>query len=319
MDIDDLLGKKLIVVTGKGGVGKTAVSLSLSYLNARHKRRPLYVTLKKVDRGSYFFGLDGGLDSVERPIDKGINAVYIDPNAALSEYIRENFVRLYPVYSAILKSRTLQTFFEAAPGLKELITIGKVWHLGTRGGRHKAPAQGYDQVIFDAPSTGHAIPVLDLPTKVLQMVRGGAFRSHIEWVEGFLKDPEKTAVVVVSAPEEMVVGETLELIDAVRSIGISVLFTAVNKVYENPFTKSEEETILGLFGSDEFPNAERILNIAKKHIERANTSDRHIKKLSAGLKDGVLVVPKIFKKDLTPADLKHMASSLEAQTGGGNR
>jgi anion-transporting ArsA/GET3 family ATPase len=319
MDIDDLLGKKLIVVTGKGGVGKTAVSLALSYLNAAHKRNPLYVTLKKVERGSYFFGFDGGVDRIERPVDKGIYAVYIDPNAALSEYIRENFVRLYPVYSAILKSKTLQTFFEAAPGLKELITMGKVWHLGARGGRGRGSGPAYDQVIFDAPSTGHAIPVLDLPSKVLQMVRGGAFRSHIEWVEGFLKDPEKTAVVVVSAPEEMVVGETLELVEAVRSIGISVLFTAVNKVYENPFTKGEEEIVLGLGGQDKPRTAGRIWEIAGNHIEKANRSDRHIKKLRAGLKDGVLPLPKIFKKDLTPADLKYIASRLEEQAGGGNR
>ncbi len=88
MDLGDLLGKKLIIVTGKGGVGKTAVSLALSYLNAKHKRKPLYVTLREVRRGSYFFGFEGGADSVERPLDKGINSVYIDPNAALREYIR---------------------------------------------------------------------------------------------------------------------------------------------------------------------------------------------------------------------------------------
>lgn len=317
MDLDDLLGKKLIVVTGKGGVGKTAVSLALSYLNAGHKRKPLYVTLKQVRRGSDFFGFDNGVDSVERALDKGINAVYIDPSAALSEYIRENFVRLYPVYAAILKSKTLQTFFEAAPGLKELITIGKVWHLGTRGERRRSAGQAYDQVIFDAPSTGHAIPVLNLPSKVLQMARGGAFRSHIEWVEGFLKDPGETAVVVVSAPEEMVVGETLDLIDAVKSIGISVLFTVVNKAYENPFTKNELETIRDLSVSIKTPAAETLLRIAKSHIERANASDKYIKKLRGGLKDGIIVVPKIFKKDLTPADLKYIASRCEAQLGGG--
>ncbi|MCI0480954.1 MAG: hypothetical protein L0213_05135 [Candidatus Dadabacteria bacterium] len=317
MDLDDLLGKKLIIVTGKGGVGKTAVSLAISYLNAERNRKPLYVTLKEVRRGSYFFGFESGVDSVERPLDKGINSVYIDPNAALREYISENFVRLYPVYAAILKSKTLQTFFESAPGLKELITIGKVWHLGTRGERRRGAGQAYDQVIFDAPSTGHAIPVLNLPSKVLRMARGGAFRSHIGWVEGFLKDPEETAVVVVSAPEEMVVGETLDLIDAVKSIGISVLFTVVNKVYENPFTENETETIRDLSRSIKTPAAEKLLRIAKSHIERADTSDKYIGKLRGGLKDGVLVVPRIFKKDLTPADLKYIASRCGAQLGGG--
>ncbi|HKQ31863.1 MAG TPA: ArsA-related P-loop ATPase [Thermodesulfobacteriota bacterium] len=313
MDIDDLLRKKLIVVTGKGGVGKTAVSLALSYLNSGRGRSPLYVTLKEVKRGSFFFGCESGIDGKERPLDGGVNAVYIDPTAALTEYIRENFVRLYPVYATILKSKTLQTFFEAAPGLKELITIGKVWHLGKRGGGRAKP---YDQVIFDAPSTGHAIPVLDLPSKVLQMVRGGAFRSHIEWVEGFLKNPEETAVVVVSGPEEMVVGETLELIEAVRAIGISVLFTVVNKVYETPFTKDEEEALSRIVAPEIPPDARRVLGIAKEHMEMAKTSERYLTRLRGVLKDSVLAVPRIFKKDLVPVDLKYMASRIGSQLGG---
>jgi len=316
MDIDDLLRKKLIVVTGKGGVGKTAVSLALSYLNSGRGRSPLYVTLKEVKRGSFFFGYESGIDCKERPLDGGVNAVYIDPNAALTEYIHENFVRLYPVYATILKSKTLRTFFEAAPGLKELITIGKVWHLGKKGGMRRGRAKQYDQVIFDAPSTGHAVPVLDLPSKVLQMVRGGAFRSHIEWVEGFLKNPDETAVVVVSAPEDMVVGETMELIEAVRAIGISVLFTAVNKVFESPFTKDEEEYVRRLPVSGMPLAAERVLGIAKEHTERAKTSERYLTKLRDGLKDGVLTLPKIFKKDLEPADLKYIASRIASQLGG---
>lgn len=318
MNIDDLLGKKLIVVTGKGGVGKTAVSLALSYLNAGHGRSPLYVTLKEVKPGSYFFGYEGGINGTERPLDDGVNAVYIDPNAALTEYIRENFVRLYPVYATILKSKTLQTFFEAAPGLKELITIGKVWHLGKKGGMRRGTAGQYDQVIFDAPSTGHAIPVLDLPAKVLQMVRGGAFRSHIEWVEGFLKNPKETAVVVVSAPEEMVIAETLELIEAVRSIGISVLFTAVNRVYESPFTEDEEEAVNKLAAGDIPAAAGRVIDIAKEHIERAGTSERYLTMLRGGLKDGVLAVPRILKKDLGSGDLKYIASRIGSQLGVGN-
>jgi anion-transporting ArsA/GET3 family ATPase len=316
MVIDDLLSKKLVVVTGKGGVGKTAVSLALSCLNAKRGRSPLYVTLNEVKRGSYFFGFDAGVDSSERILETGIKAVYIDPNLALREYIRERFVNLYPVYAAILKSKTLQTFFEAAPGLKELITIGKIWHLGTKGGEGRNSGPECDQVVFDAPSTGHAIPVLDLPSKVLQMVRGVAFKSHIEWVGGFLKDPEKTAVVVVSAPEEMVVGETLELIDAVQSIGIAVLFAVVNKVYENPFTKHEEEIILKYNDKYATPGAHRVMGLAKDHIERAKISAKYIEKLREGLNDRVLVVPKIFRKDLAPGDLITIASGFERQLAG---
>lgn len=311
MELKELCGKKLIVVTGKGGVGKTAVSLALSHLNARHGRRAVFVTLREVEKGSYFFGYDAGIGDGEKELDDNITAVAVDPNTALKEYIRENFVKLYPVYAAVLRSKTLQTFFEAAPGLKELITIGKVWHLG-----RKDVGRTYDQVIFDAPSTGHAIPILNLPSKVLEMVRGGAFREHIKWVEGFLKDPAQTAVVVVAAPEEMVVRETLELIESVKSIGIDVLFTVVNNVYERTFDRKEEKLLHDIAGRDLTPDTKPVVDLAREHIERAGISAKYLRRLRSQLGDRVLTVPRVFKKDLSPEDLKAISRGIENQLNG---
>ena len=296
MELNELLEKKLIVVTGKGGVGKTTVSLALSHLNAARGRRPVFTALKEIDKESYFFGYETGINEKEQLLDDNITAVSIEPNTALKEYIHENFVTLYPLYAAILKSKTLQTFFEAAPGLKELITIGKVWHLGNRGGNRE-----FDQVIFDAPSTGHAIPILNLPSKVLGMVRGGALREHVEWVEGFLKDPEKTAVVVVAAPEEMVVRETIELIESVEAMGINVLFTVVNNVYESVFDKKDENIINGI-DIKEMAEIETVIETAKDRIERTRISRKYLRKLRSVTGDRVLSVNRIFKnKKLDPA------------------
>jgi anion-transporting ArsA/GET3 family ATPase len=307
MELSELFDKKLIVVTGKGGVGKTAVSLALSYLNSAHGRRPVYTTLEQIERDSYFFGYETGVNEKEQLLDDNISAVSIEPNTALREYIHEHFVTLYPVYAAILKSKTLQTFFEAAPGLKELITIGKVWHLGNRGGKRE-----YDQVIFDAPSTGHAIPILNLPSKVLGMVRGGALREHIEWVEGFLKDPEKTAVVVVAAPEDMVVKETIELIESVESMGINVLLTVVNNVYESEFSKSEEKVIRETSIPEE-PGVRAVIETAMDQIERSVTSKKYMKKLRTVSGGRSVSVRRIFKNNLAQADLKNISEEIEEQ------
>src|SRR5690606_11007258 len=95
MTITDILGEQLIVITGKGGVGKTTVSLALAFLNARLGRRPVYVTLKEVRPGYPFFGFTGGVGSGETELAPGIRAHYIDPSAALDEYVKERFVRLY--------------------------------------------------------------------------------------------------------------------------------------------------------------------------------------------------------------------------------
>ncbi|HML94170.1 MAG TPA: ArsA-related P-loop ATPase [Thermodesulfobacteriota bacterium] len=304
MTITDILGKKLIVITGKGGVGKTTVSLALAFLNARLGRRPVYVTLKEVRPGYPFFGFTGGVGSGETELAPGIRAHYIDPSAALDEYVKERFVRLYPLYAAILKSKAISGFFDAAPGLKELITIGKVWHLGNRPG-------GYDQVIFDAPSTGHAVPILDLPSRVLDMVRGGAFRSHIEWVEGFLKDPGKTAVLAVSAPEDMAVGETLELAGSVREAGINVLGAVLNYAVESPFTLAEEEAVLeAAEGSSRELEA---IRLARLTISRARATAKYGKVLGRSLSGAVLTAPRILKKELSLEDLSELSREIENQ------
>lgn len=313
MNLDELFKKKLIVVTGKGGVGKTAVSLALSYLNSQFDRDSIYVTLNEVKEDSYFFGFNKGINSRENALDNNLWSVSIDPNTALKEYIRENFVNLYPVYATILKSKTLQNFFEAAPGLIELITIGKVWHLGNRDLRGRKSQKVYDQVIFDAPSTGHAIPILDLPSRVLDMVRGGAFKSHIEWVESFLKDPDQAAVVVVAAPEEMVVRETIELIDSVKSIGINVIFTVVNNVYEKMFDKREENIMKEILAENKDPEINPVLELASSQAARTRMSEKYIRKLRSELKEPVLTVQKRYKKDLAVQDLKSISSELQNQ------
>jgi len=303
MTITDILGKKLIVITGKGGVGKTTVSLALAFLNARLGRRPVYVTLKEVRPGYPFFGFTGGVGSGETELAPGIRAHYIDPTAALDEYVKERFVRLYPLYAAVLKSKAVSGFFEAAPGLKELITIGKVWHLGNRPG-------GYDQVIFDAPSTGHAVPILDLPGRVLDMVRGGAFRSHIEWVEGFLKDPGKTAVLAVSAPEDMAVGETLQLVSSVREAGINVLGAVLNYTVKSPFTPAEEKAVLAAEDAGRGGDAVRL---ARLTISRARATTKYGKILRRSLPGAVLGAPRVFKKDLSLEDLRSLSVEIENQ------
>lgn len=307
MELNELFEKKLVVVTGKGGVGKTVVSLALSYLNAAHGRRPVFTTLGRVDEKSYFFGYESGVNEKEQLLDDNIAAVSIEPNTALREYIHENFVALYPLYATILKSKTLQTFFEAAPGLKELITIGKVWHLGNRGGKRE-----YDQVIFDAPSTGHAIPILDLPSKVLRMVRGGALREHIEWVEGFLKDPEKTVVVVVAAPEDMVVRETIELVESIEAMGIKVLFTVVNNVYGNEFNRSDEK-IIRETDIQERPDISAVIETARDQIKMSAISKKYLRKVRSVTDDRVVSVRKIFKNNLTRTDLRNISMEIKEQ------
>ncbi|HSE83602.1 MAG TPA: ArsA family ATPase [Thermodesulfobacteriota bacterium] len=316
MTLGELFQKRLIIVTGKGGVGKTTVALALAFLNAEHGRRSILAIIGQVQKGSPFFGSKKKIDFSEKRLDKGVYAIGIDPNKALREYIRLNFVAAFPLYAAVFKSKALQDFFEGAPGLKELITLGKVWHLGKLKTGGKNPRPKYDQVIFDAPSTGHALPLFNLPERVLSMVQKGAFRDHVQLVEGFLKDPEQTAFVTVTIPEEMAVKETLEIIEGAKEVGIKHAFTVVNCVYPEIFDKSEREKIRDIAERERTGEVMPLLALAQSHIKKVDESRGHIRELYEADAGELLFVNYRFKSELGLEDVANIGKELEEQLGG---
>lgn len=315
MTLQELFRKRLIIVTGKGGVGKTTVSLALAFLNAGHKRRAILAIHGQAQKDSSFFGSKKKIDFSERKLDEGVYAIGVDPDKALQEYIRLNFIKAFPLYAAVFKLRAMQNFFEAAPGLKELITIGKIWHLGNLKTKGKVPKPKYDQVIFDAPSTGHALPLFDLPERVLQMVQKGPFRNHVEWVEKSLKNPEETAFVAVTTPEEMAVKETAEIIEGVKSIGLRHAFTVVNRVYPQRFDESDRRKTEDMTAKGKMSGIMPVLISAQSYIRRADASGDHIKQLNRIGAGKLFFVNFRFGSGLTLADAADMSRELERQFG----
>lgn len=316
MTLRELFQKRLIIVTGKGGVGKTTIALALAFLNAEHRRRAILAVLGQVQKGSSFFGSKKGVDFSERRLDKGVYTIGVDPNKALREYIRLNFVTAFPLYAAVFKSKAVQDFFEGAPGLKELITLGKVWHLGKLKTGGKSPRPKYDQVIFDAPSTGYALPLFNLPERVLSMVQKGAFRDHVELVERFLKDPEETAFVTVTIPEEMAVKETLEMIGGAKEVGIKHAFTVVNCVYPEVFDESDREKIQDMVGQRKMARIRPLLTFAQSHIKKVDENRGHIRELYEAGAGSLLFVNFRFKSELVLEDVAGIGEELEKQLGG---
>ncbi len=316
MTLEELFQKRLIIVTGKGGVGKTTIALALAFLNAEHRRRSILAVIGQVQKGSPFFGSKKKIDFSERRLDKGVYAIGIDPNKALREYIRLNFVTAFPLYAAVFKSKALQDFFEGAPGLKELVTLGKVWHLGKLETKGKNPRPKYDQVIFDAPSTGHALPLFNLPERVLSMVQKGAFRDHVELVERFLKDPEETAFVTVTIPEEMAVRETLEIVEGARGVGIKHAFTVVNCVYPEIFDESEKEKIRDMAERERKEEIMPLFTLAQSHIKKVDESRGHIRELYEADAGELLFVNYRFKSELSLGDVAGIGKELKGQLGG---
>jgi Mrp family chromosome partitioning ATPase len=201
-----LLDRRLVVVTGKGGVGKSTVSAALAMLAARRGKRVLVV---EVDARERVAPMLGGRPSgpLVRPVLPGISTVNVDPRHALEEYALM-VVKVRAIYQAVFENRVVRFFLRAVPSLAETLMLGKILH-EARSEERGRPR--WDLVVVDAPATGHAVQLLGVPRALLDTVPGGPLRRDAEWMQALLSDPSRTSVVLVSLPEEMPVTETAEL------------------------------------------------------------------------------------------------------------
>ena len=240
--MDDLFARELLVVTGKGGVGKSTVAGALGLAACRRGLRTVVVEVAA--REDIFRTLARGATSAdgERSLVHGLHHISIEPQLAMEEYLRER-LPVGALASRLSRSRIFSALAAATPGMRELLTIGKVWEL-TRHERHHRGAPPYDLVVLDAPATGHALAMLEAPRTFASVARVGPVAKQGRAIASFLEDPARTALVAVSSAEEMAVSETLELRSRLRqALGLSLSLVVVNAVVRHRFSAAEERLL----------------------------------------------------------------------------
>jgi anion-transporting ArsA/GET3 family ATPase len=234
-----LLDRRLVVVTGKGGVGKTTVAAELAHLGARAGLRTIVCEVAGQRRIPALLGHPtAGAPGQEELVAPGLASTTLDPEGALAEWAGQ-VVRPRALVELALRSRAFSAFVGAAPGARELVTITKAWELASSP-RWLAGRAPYDLVVLDAPASGHGLALLRTPRTFAEIARVGPIASQARRVVEALEDPEQTAVVVVATPEETPVNEALELEARLEELfGHGPAAIVVNAVTRDALTGAE--------------------------------------------------------------------------------
>jgi anion-transporting ArsA/GET3 family ATPase len=274
----DLLAKPLLVVTGKGGVGKSTVATALGLAAAQAGRRTIVAEVG--GRDDVALGLTGEQSSssrgfVERTVDEaGLQHISIDPESALEEYLRDQLPR--GVAELMASSRTFSLLAAATPGLRELLTVGKVWELA-QPDRRTPGAHPYDLVILDAPATGHGVATLTAPGTFAETARVGPIARQGQKIHEMLSDPEQTAVVAVTTAEELPVNETIGLqTSLMEQLGQRLAAVVVNGVLPRRFTAAEVRALEAL-------GADPAAAVARAHATRSRAQRSQLARLRRNL------------------------------------
>jgi anion-transporting ArsA/GET3 family ATPase len=288
---------RLVIVAGKGGVGKTTVTAAVAVMAARAGLRTLIVEVEgKTGLGAAFGRGELSYDEVD--LAERIRARTITPDQALLEYLEDHGMRR--LSKRLSNTGFLDVVATAAPGIKDILVLGKVKQLER--------AEGADLVLLDAPAAGHAVTFLQSARGLLDAVRVGPVRSQAEDVQELLTDPARCQVLLVTLPEETPVNEAVETAARLREqVGVHLLAVVVNGLYPPVRGLEAAPELLVDAPADD---AESLRAAAAFRRSRNELQRGQLARLADGLDLPQLHLPFLFSPELGPTEIEALADAL---------
>jgi anion-transporting ArsA/GET3 family ATPase len=309
-----LLDRRLLFVSGKGGVGKTSIAAGLALLAARQGRRTLVCGVDGTGELAAYFEVDP-FSFEPATVRRNLDGMVMDTEESLKEYLRIH-VRV-PLLGRIGPlAHAFDFVANAAPGVKEILTVGKL--------AYEVKEDHYDLVVVDAAATGHMVGHLSAPAAIRELVRVGMVRDQTDWMLDILSDPEQTGTVIVTSPEEMPVTETIELATRLHDeVDVDVAAVIVNRVLPELFAGADELVFEGLQERGEMLESQfgagssEVMRAAKLAVTRRRNRAAHIAKLRVNLPEGtqLLYIPELFVRTHGVRAISQLAHALAAEMG----
>ena len=291
-----LLDRRLLLVTGKGGVGKSTVAASLALRLASAGLRTLLCEVNAGRRLGRMLGHpEVGPDVTS--VEPNLSMVDLEPDASMREYVLSK-IRLERVYRAVFENRLVRYFLRFVPALAETVMLGKVmWHLRQWP---DAPG-GFDRIVLDLPATGHALTLLGVPQSLVTALPSGPMATEAGWMLELLTDPAITSAVLVSLPEELPVTETLELSQALRSrLRVRVGAVVLNQSVHSRFGPADLSALAGRPG---------LSALVQTYEEDARRSEEAVERLRA-IDAPLLRLPRVVMPEIGRGELVSLGDAL---------
>jgi anion-transporting ArsA/GET3 family ATPase len=300
----ELFERRVLFVVGKGGVGKSTIAALLAVAFAERGKHVLLAQMGPGRRLGEVLGVEGGTESPAE-VFPGLCFLTVDGESALSEYLGL-VLPVKRVHRLVVGSKLYRHFVAAAPGLKELMTVGKIWYeeqLASSRGRK------WDAIVVDAPATGHSLQYLRMPRAAHDAFGPGLVRREAKRVLDLLQDPARTAICPVSTAEEMPVNETVEMYRQLHdALGMPLGVLFVNRVHRSPFAVEEIRA-----PAAPPPLVADVLRCAREEAGWAAINARHLERLRVGVPMPTVELPFLFAEEFGLGEVRALLGHAEAQ------
>ncbi len=306
--VPELLDKHLVIVTGKGGVGKSTVALALGLAAAGEGRRTIVCEVSSQEHTSrVFHRAEVGFHEVE--MADNLWAISIDPDEAMREYVLLQ-LKVRAMRDLLFRSRIFTYLTAATPGLRELVTIGKIWEVAQPNRKVKR-GRKYDLVIVDAPATAQGIGFLQTPRTFANIARVGPIKAQAEALDALIVNHRRTGVAIVAVPEEMPVNEAVALErQLTEDVDVAVDRVYMNALYPERFSRPDLERL-----DEACAKANGSLRAAYRaalsESRRATAQREQLARLAELVGAPVRTLPFVFKPEVGETEIHELAKAVD--------